>query len=183
MVPGGLVSDPLRVSAMVFTAALCAGSAIAADHAHPPVRPVSSDVFSGRWYEIARTPNAMQKDCQAPTSDFLGFSDGAFNVVETCHRGAPTGPVKVVRAKARIVNPNDNTRFRMSFMAGMIHQEYWIIDHASDNSWIIMGTPGGNYVWLFSRRPALPAASLAAAVARAGALGYSPSHLVYPSQA
>jgi apolipoprotein D and lipocalin family protein len=46
-----------------------------------------------------------------------------------------------------------------------------------------MGTPGGNYVWLFSRRPALPAASLAAAVARAGALGYSPSHLVYPSQA
>jgi apolipoprotein D and lipocalin family protein len=71
----------------------------------------------------------------------------------------------------------------MSFMAGMIHQEYWIIDHASDNSWIIMGTPGGNYVWLFSRRPALPAASLAAAVARAGALGYSPSHLVYPSQA
>jgi apolipoprotein D and lipocalin family protein len=71
----------------------------------------------------------------------------------------------------------------MSFFGGLVHQEYWILDHADDDSWALMGTPGGNYVWLLSRRPAMPPASLAAALARAESLGYTPSRLMYPAQA
>ena len=148
-----------------------------------PVRPVASDLYSGRWYEIARTPNTMQKDCQGATSDFQGFAAGAFTVIETCHRGSPTGAAKTVRARARIVPASDNTRFRMSFLGGLVHQEYWILDHADDDSWAVMGTPGGNYVWLLSRRPSLPPNVRAAAIARVGALGYAPSRLVFPAQA
>jgi apolipoprotein D and lipocalin family protein len=150
--------------------------------AHKPVRPVSSELYSGRWYEIARTPNTMQKDCQGATSDFQGFDAGVFTVVDTCHRGSPSGPVKTIRARAKIVPASENTRFRMSFFGGLVHQEYWILDHADDGSWAVMATAGGNYVWLLSRRPSLPPRVQAAALARMGALGYAPSRLVFPAQ-
>ncbi len=156
--------------------------ALALTRAPDPTRPVAIGVYSGRWYEIARTPNAMQKDCQAPTSDFDGWANGAFVLTETCHRGAASGPVKVVRARARILPGGDNTRFRASFFGGLVHQEYWVLDHADDNDWLIMATPGGNFVWVLARRPALPASTLAAAEARVAALGYAPSRLVHPVQ-
>lgn len=148
-----------------------------------PVRPISSEVYSGRWYEIARTPNKVQKDCQGATSDFMGFDNGSFTVAETCHRGSPSGPARVIRAKAKVVAPGDNTRFRMSFFGGLIHQEYWVLDHADDNSWLLMATPGGNFVWLMSRRPSLPPSTLATALGRADALGYARARLMFPAPA
>jgi apolipoprotein D and lipocalin family protein len=150
--------------------------------AQPPVRPVSADLYSGRWYEVARTPNVMQKDCEGPTSDFEGWSAGTFTVVNTCHKGGPNGETRVIRAKAKMLAAGDNTRFRMSFFGGLVHQEYWILDHADDDSWALMATPGGNYVWLLSRRPAMPPANLASALDRAAALGYPKSRLIYPAQ-
>ena len=169
------------VACVLALGALASGGAARAG-AHLPVRPVSSDLYSGRWYEIARTPNTLQKDCQGATSDFLGLQDGVFTVVETCHRGTPTGAAKIIKARAKLVPSSANTRFRMSFFGGLIHQEYWILDHASDDSWAVMATPGGNYVWLLSRHPALPPAIEAAALARVAALGYAPSHLIFPAQ-
>lgn len=158
-------------------------TAPASGRAPNPARSVSTDVYAGRWYEIARTPNSMQKDCEGPTSDFTGWSDGSFLVTETCHRGGPGGPAKVVRAKAKIISGAGNARFRMSFFGGLVHQEYWVLDHAEDNSWLILATPGGNYVWLMGRRPSLPPLALAAATARAESLGYARSRLVFPVQA
>jgi apolipoprotein D and lipocalin family protein len=159
-----------------------AAAGVAWAGAHAPVRPVSVSLYSGRWYEIARTPNTMQKDCQGATSDFEGFDGGTFTVVDTCHKGSPTGPVRIIRARAKIVPASDNTRFRMAFFGGLIHQEYWILDHADDGSWAVMGTPGGNYVWLLSRRPSLPPGVQAVALARVGALGYAPSRLVFAAR-
>jgi apolipoprotein D and lipocalin family protein len=172
--------SPALLGALVLVAAPVVGVARAG--AHNPVRPVSSGLYSGRWYEIARTPNTMQKDCQGATSDFQGFDAGAFTVVETCHKGSPTGQAKIIKARAKIVPASDNTRFRMSFLGGLLHQEYWILDHAADDSWAVMATPGGNYVWLLSRRPALPPAVQAIALAHVAALGYAPSHLIFPAQ-
>ncbi len=124
----------------------------------------------------------MQKDCEGPTYDFDGWEGGNFTVVLTCHKGSIGGPPKVTRAKARLLKTSDKTRFRMSFFGGLVHQDYWIPDHADDNSWAVMATPGGHYVWLLSRGPALPPAKLAAALARADALGYPSSKFVYPGQ-
>ena len=173
----------LSIAAPALCGLLATTGVAAATHAPTPVRPVSAEVYSGRWYEIARTPNRTQKDCQAPVTEFQKLAGGDFIASETCHRGAPDGPVKVMRARARIISPGDNTRFRMSFLGGLIHQEYWVLDHAGDDSWLIMGTPGGNYVWLLARRPALSPAALASATARVTAMGYAAARLIFPGQA
>src|SRR5579872_5971581 len=90
----------IRVATLVGgLAALAVGASSAAASPEPvkaappqPMRPVPTDLYSGRWYEIARTPNKMQADCQAATSDFSGWSAGSFSVIQTCHKDSPLGP-------------------------------------------------------------------------------------------
>lgn len=48
-----------------------------------------------------------------------------------------------------------------------------MLDRADDQSWAIMATPGGNYVWLLSRRADMPSDIRAAALSRVRALGYA----------
>lgn len=160
--------------------AFAAGEAAAG--ARPPAKAVPADFYSGRWYEIARTPNAGQRDCEAPTTEFqrpvqrrdieLVSDTGAFAVVQTCRKGQPTGPARVFSTRGQIIAGSRNTRFWMSFLGGLKKQEYWVLDRADDQSWAIMGTPGGHYVWLLSRRPVMAAADRAAALLRVRALGY-----------
>jgi len=165
-----------------LTGAALATSAPALAAAPQPVKAVAPNLFSGRWYEIARTPNMMQKDCQGSTSEFSGWSGGEFHVLQTCHEGAPQGPAKTYSAKARIIPASGNAKMKMMFFGGLVSQEYWILDHADDDAWAIMGTPGGKYVWLMSRRPVLDPATKAAALSRVHALGYDLSRLAFPQQ-
>lgn len=155
------------------------GSALAA--AQPPAKPVSGQFYSGRWYEIARTPNSGQRDCEAPTTQFTGGkTEGAFSVVQICHKGSAGGPVKTFNTTGSVVSGTQNAKFKMSFLGGLKKQEYWVLDRADDQSWAIMATPGGNFVWLLSRQAVMPAGAKAAALARVKALGYQ--KLEFPAQ-
>ena len=171
------VVTALCALALLFVAA----PAVLAD-APQPIKPVPVGLYSGRWYEIARTPNQTQADCQDATSDFSGWASGAFSVVQTCHKGSAGGPRKVFNAHGRILPATNNAKMRLGFFGGLISQDYWILDHADDNTWAIMGTPGGHYVWLLSRRPMLDAGAKARALGRMQSLGFNLSHLAFPAQ-
>jgi apolipoprotein D and lipocalin family protein len=164
----------------IIAAAALAAAAPAMAGAPQPTRPVARSLYSGRWYEIAHTPNPRERDCQGATSDFATSAHGDLTVVETCHRGGPVGPARSFSAKAAILPGAGGAKFAMSFVGGLIHQQYWILDHAAD--WAIMATPGGNYVWLLSRRPVMDEASRALALGRVHALGYDTGRLVFPQQ-
>jgi len=174
----------------LFAGLLAAGAALAA--APQPTKPVSASFYSGRWYEIARIPNAGQRDCQAPESQFarLGGSgdvsfvsdQGEFSVRQVCRRGSPVGAAKVFATRGRILPGSRNAKFEMSFFGGIRKQEYWVLDTAPDGAWALMATPGGNYIWLLSRKAVMPAGAKAAAIARIRALGYG-QKLEFPAQA
>jgi len=177
-----------KIAALVFALAGMASAAGATPMPAPakpvsPAKPVPTQLYSGRWYEIARTPNMMQKDCQASTSDFSGWaSSGVFQVVQTCHKGSISGPKQTYSAKGHVLPATANAKMKLGFMGGLISQEYWILDHADDNAWAIMATPTGRYVWLLSRQPVLSAGAKAQAMARLKSLGFDLSHLAFPQQ-
>ena len=147
-----------------------------------PARPVPVNLYSGRWYEIARTPNHMQSDCQASTTDFSGWAAGVFQAVQTCHQGAPTGPTRQITVNGRVLPATQNAKMQLEMLGGLITQQYWILDHADDNGWLIMTTSDGRYVWLLARQPALTAAARVAALTRLQQLGFDLSHLAFPQQ-
>jgi apolipoprotein D and lipocalin family protein len=89
----------------------------------------------------------------------------------------------VVTVSGHVLPQTQNTKMQLAMLGGLLTQQYWILDHAADNAWLIMATPGGHYVWLMSRQPALSPAVRAAALARIQQFGFNLSQLVFPPQA
>lgn len=168
-------------TALVLSGALLIAALPAVAAAPQPTKAISTSFYSGTWYEVARTPNNTQKDCQAPTSVFSPAKGGKYLMTQTCRRGSPGGPAKVWKAEGAIVPGSGNAKFKAKFF-GLVNQEYWILDTAGDNSWAIMATPGGNYVWLMSRKAVMAPAAKTAALGRIKALGYNTANLEQPKQ-
>lgn len=170
---------PVLRRLIVGMALFAATAAQATPLAPEPKKPIDPARYMGRWYEIARVPNALQDRCEGATSDWSQGGNGRYAVVQTCHIGSPTGPTKVWRGSAQLVAPS---KIRIGFFAGLVHQDYWVIDRSDDYSWSIMGTPDPRYVWIMSRRPVLSPQERAALVARTRALGYGSVQLVFDQQ-
>jgi apolipoprotein D and lipocalin family protein len=148
----------------------------------PTSKPVDPKRYAGRWYEVARLPNKIQSNCEAATSDWSRESDGDFQVVQTCHIGSATGSPKVWRGSGRIVDDTNNSKIRIGFFGGLVQMDYWVLDRGDDYSWCMLSTPNPRWFWIMSRRPTLSPDEKAALVARARALGFDVSKLVFDSQ-
>jgi len=167
-------------SLFVSLAALGCLTTVAPAAAETPPR-VELASMMGRWYEVARVPNQLQRGCTGGESEWTRTRDG-FAVVQSCHKGAPNGPVSEWRAKARVADPS-NTRFRMSFFGGLVSQDYKVLDHRLSEGWLILATADSKYVWLMSQAPTLPAPVKAQAVARIRQLGFDPGRMEFPAPA
>jgi apolipoprotein D and lipocalin family protein len=148
----------------------------------PPAQRIEIGHMTGRWYEVARLPNKTQRGCQGGTSDWVKAADG-FSVVQTCHKGSLSAPPTEWKAQAKVIDPKTNARFKMSFFGGLVSQEYWVLDNRSDQGWLILGTPGGRFLWLMSQRPTLAAPAKSQAIARIKQLGFDVAALEFPQPA
>ena len=119
---------------------------------------------------------------QAGTADWTRTHDG-YAVIQACHKGSVQAPKTEWRAKAKVVDPRTNAKFKLSFFGGLLSQEYWVLDTRPEQGWLILGTPGGNYLWLMSQRPALTATVKAQALNRIKQLGYDVARLEFPAPA
>ena len=88
----------------------------------------------------------------------------------------PDGKIKDAAGRAKIVDPATNAKLKVSFF-GPFYGDYWVLDHADDYAWSIVGEPSGRYLWLLSRDATPGKERLEALIARAQALGYDTSML------
>ncbi|NWM24831.1 lipocalin family protein, partial [Escherichia coli] len=65
-----------------------------------------------------------------------------------------------------------NAKLKVSFFGPLYTGDYWILDHADDYAWSIVGEPSGRYLWLLSREPVPPSAMAQAIMKRVEELGY-----------
>lgn len=169
----------IRRSALAALAA-CAVLAPAAAQAGPePTKRIEINQMMGRWYEVARMPNMIQRGCAAGASDWAPAAQG-FAVVQSCHKGAPDGPLAVWKARAVVADPATNAKLRMSFFGGAVSQDYVVVDHRPEQGWLVLATANGKYLWLMSNRPTLPAAIRSQALARIRQLGFDTARLEFP---
>jgi apolipoprotein D and lipocalin family protein len=167
----------MRIATLVAALALLAPAAQAA--APQPRKPVEISKFLGRWYEQARTPNPKQKNCFSPTMEWHQVAEQRYSVVQTCRRDSPRGPPQVWKGSAKVVDQRTRAKLDVGFLGGLVRQEYWVLDHGDDYSWAIVGTPGGNYIWVLTRAPRIDEATRAELKLRVRALGYDPDRLEY----
>jgi apolipoprotein D and lipocalin family protein len=140
--------------------------------------------FDGRWFEIARSPNDVQKDCRRAQIDFNAQAQAnRYAVVVTCTRRADGG-VETLRANARVANPGTNTRFRFTLtgllgVGGLAGQNYQVQDRAADYSWAILSLPNKSDWWVWHRSQSPSEAERTRVIARARALGLDTSNVVH----
>ena len=181
--------------ALLFTtlALLAAGTAACADMGGPsqalapqPAKPIeAARFFTGRWYEIARTPMKLTDGCVAGTTDYFSDADGKLIDRDACRVGTPEGKEKLFAGPVHILNPGQNTKVAVHYkLLGVftIGKTYWMLDHGDDYGWFIVSDPSFKNISLFTRSPRPAPAEVQALAARAQALGYDVSKLEYPAQ-
>lgn len=154
-------------------APVLAGSAAATP---PPAKSVDLARYVGRWFEVARLHNRIEEDCVSAEVDYIKAA-GRLSAVDSCRRSPPARD-KVYRASVRVLDPGVNAKLRLTFFP-LVFKDYWVLDRADDYSWALIGEGTGRYLWLFSRQAAAPAAERETMAARARALGYDTSKLIY----
>lgn len=162
-----------------FAAALLFASPVAAAAPAPPTQHIELTTMMGRWYEVARLPNQIQKGCNAGTSTWTRVGQ-SFAVVQACIKGALDGKLTEWKARAEVADDPTNAKFKMSFFGGLVNQEYWVLEHRPEQGWLILSTANGKYLWLMSTKPTLAASAKAQAVARIKQLGFDPARLEFP---
>jgi len=160
-----------RLVLLAGTLSLLAGPALAQAEA------VDLDRFDGRWFEIVRNPNDVQKDCSRAQIDFTSQNRaGRYGIVVTCTR-RPGGQIETLHANARVTDASTRAKFRFTLtgllsFGGLAGQNYWVWDHATDYSWAIMGLPNKSNWWIWHRSQSPSEATRTRLIARARELGF-----------
>jgi apolipoprotein D and lipocalin family protein len=151
-----------------------------------PTKPIdAAQFYTGRWYEIARTPMHLTDGCVAGTTDYFTGADGKLMDRDACRDQTPEGKEKLFAGPVTILNPGQNTKVSVKYtVAGVIpvSKTYWMLDHGDDYRWFIVSDPKFKNVSLFTRSPRPAPAEVQRLTARAQALGYDTSKLEYPTQ-
>ena len=171
----------------MFRASLIAASAALAflpATAFAQAQSVDLARFDGRWFEIERNHNNVQKDCSRAQIDFTQ-RDAAdrYAIAVTCTR-RNDGKVEVLRANARVTDTTTNAKFRFSLtgllsFGGLAGQNYWVYDHAPDYSWAILGLPDKSNWWIWHRNQNASQAERDRILTRVRALGFTTGRLVH----
>lgn len=180
-------ASKLLVFGGLGAAAIALGACSALISPHPvgnravpePRKTVDLQKYLGRWYEIARYEQGFQKGCQGVTADYSLRTDGSIDVINRCRK--PDGKLSEARGRAKVVDRDTVAKLKVSFF-GPFYGNYWVLDHADDYSWAIVGEPSGRYLWILDRRATPGGVEVRRLIDRAARLGYDTSMLLQTQQ-
>ncbi len=144
--------------------------------------------YVGTWHEIARFPNTFQRKCAGDvTATYTLLEDGTIKVVNRCRQadGETTEAVGKVR---RMSDDEPNSKLEVRFAPAILSflpfvwGKYWVIDLAADYSYVVVGEPSREYLWILARSPSLDAATYAGILERITRQGYDTSRLTQTPQ-
>jgi apolipoprotein D and lipocalin family protein len=147
------------------------------------VRPVDpAAVYSGVWYEVARSATPETAGCVAAEARFEHDRKRGLTERDSCRMEADRGKERVTAGQVKILDRGVNTRFRTSYVYALNtdRREYVIVDHG--DGWYIRTEPKRQSLSIFARSPNPDPSQLAMIMTRAKAFG-DVALLEFPHQA
>jgi apolipoprotein D and lipocalin family protein len=185
----GLVTDSQHVAPVLLALTLlalllgCATTATERLGLPPPATVPKVDLarYLGTWYEIASFPQRFQRGCTGTVATYALRSDGQIDVTNRCRDRALTGPERVARGRARVVDRATQAKLEVSFF-GPFWGAYWIVALGDQYEWAVVGHPSRDYLWILSRTPRLDPVVYDAIVGRLAAAGFEVARLQRTTQ-
>jgi apolipoprotein D and lipocalin family protein len=169
--------------AFCLSALVCLGTWAAACHAQSATAPLTTvpsvDVarYMGTWYEIAKYPNWFQKKCASSTqATYSLLTNGQVQVLNRCKtdKGEWSEALGAARQVGGPTSAQLKVRFAPEWLSfiPMVWGDYWIIDLDPQYQWVLVSEPQREYLWILSRAPQMPAATLQQLQNKLVALGF-----------
>lgn len=132
--------------------------------------------YLGKWYEIARYDHKFERGLNFATANYSLMKDGKIKVVNS---GIKDGKLKSSVGKAKFTdNPG---LLRVSFF-GPFYSDYRIMMLTKDYQYALVGSKSAKYLWILSRKPAVPDRMLHIILEEAQTRGYDTSNLIWVKQ-
>jgi apolipoprotein D and lipocalin family protein len=142
-----------------------------------PVGNFKLDRYLGKWYEIARLDHSFERGLTRVTADYSLRDDG----VRVLNRGysAKENAWKEAEGKAYFVEGTDRGYLKVSFF-GPFYGSYVVfgLDHEHYQYALVCG-PDKSYLWILSRTPEMKKDVKDKLLAKAAALGFDTSKLIF----
>jgi apolipoprotein D and lipocalin family protein len=160
--------------------ALLLAGCLGAPEGVEPVRGFEVDRYLGRWYEIARLDHRFERGLEQVTATYALNRDGTVAVLNKGYDPAK-GEWREAEGKAKFAGAPDVGALKVSFF-GPFYGAYNVIDLDPGYQRALVVGPNLTYLWILARSPSLPQDELERLVAKARALGFDTSTLVYVRQ-
>lgn len=165
----------------LMLAALLLGGCVGKPANVTPVANFNSAKYLGKWYEIARLDHSFERGLTHVSAEYSLRPDGGLKVVNRGYKAADAKWKEAV-GKAYFVEQPDLGYLKVSFF-GPFYGSYIVFELDADYRYSLVSGPDKSYLWLLSRTPTLDAATTKRLVAKAQALGFDTSKLIYVAQA
>ncbi len=165
----------------LMLAALLLGGCVDKPANVTPVANFNSAKYLGKWYEIARLDHSFERGLTHVSAEYSLRPDGGLKVVNRGYKAADAKWKEAV-GKAYFVEQPDLGYLKVSFF-GPFYGSYIVFELDADYRYSLVSGPDKSYLWLLSRTPTLDAATTKRLVAKAQALGFDTSKLIYVAQA
>ncbi len=146
------------------------------------VEKVDIQRYMGKWYEIARYDHSFERNLEGVTATYRLKSNGMIEVINSGYKNSLSGKFSKAVGKAKIPNPKEPGKLKVSFFL-WFYSDYFILELDEVNySYALIGSSSDNYLWILSRTPQLPKATLDRILEKASTRGYDVSKLIYVKQ-
>lgn len=169
----------MKLTGLMLAALLLGGCTGKPDNVSP-VAHFDSAKYLGKWYEIARLDHSFERGLSQVSAEYSLRPDGGLKVVNRGYKAAEARWKDAV-GKAYFVEQPDVGYLKVSFF-GPFYGSYIVFELDADYRYSLVSGPDKSYLWLLSRTPTMDAATTKRLVAKAQALGFDTSKLIYVAQ-
>lgn len=147
------------------------------------VRPVNNfevEKYLGTWYEIARLDQSFERGLTNISAEYSLRDDGGVKVINRGY-SASDKAWQQAEGKAYFIEDSHQGYLKVSFF-GPFYGAYIVFDLDDNYQYSLVSGPDKSYFWLLARDKKIPDNVKTALIAKAAALGFDTSKLIYVNQ-
>lgn len=172
----------MKISITLLAVALCipgvGGNVMSGGDVVEAVRSFDLSRYMGTWCEIARYDHRFERGLVDVKASYRLLSDHRIEV-ENSGMDYRTGVHHVARGQAYATQ--EPGRLRVSFF-WFFYSDYKVLALGDNYDWALVGSRSPKYLWILSRTPSLPCATLNRILRLAKRHGYNTDKLLFIDQ-